>query len=112
MKLPKVTRKMAFATAAGACLIGTTGCTDATRAKWGNTLGDTYAQVICYSGEREIYNGFSTGKVRSEQNSDGYYFTEQQTGVLKEVSGNCDITYFESDEGPSPTKRPAPPRRR
>lgn len=110
MNLTKNTKKLAFAAAAGACLIGTSGCTDAGWSKMTNTFGDSYAHVVCYSGEREIYNGFSTGKVQSEADSDGYYFTEQETGNLKEVSGNCDITYHAADEGPSPTARSAPRR--
>lgn len=35
----------------------------------------------------------STGKVSSEQDSDGYYFTDAKDKRLKEVSGNCVIQY-------------------
>ena len=34
----------------------------------------------------------SVGKVRSEMESDGYYFQEQETGKLIEVSGHLVIT--------------------
>ena len=34
----------------------------------------------------------STGKVRSEQNSDGYYFMDKATGLLVEVTGSIIIT--------------------
>ena len=34
----------------------------------------------------------STGKARSERNSDGYYFMDKATGLLIEVSGNIIIT--------------------
>ena len=66
-------------------------CTDATCAKYG-ALGDA-ATIKCYSGGELIYEGRSTGKVRSEQSSDGYYFKDAADGKLKEVSGNCIIVY-------------------
>lgn len=37
----------------------------------------------------------STGKVGSEENSDGYYFKDAATGELVEVSGNVVITQLE-----------------
>ena len=68
-----------------------TGCTDATMSKFAS-LGSS-ASVKCYSGTLLIYEGRSTGKVKSEQNSDGYAFVDQEDGRLKEVSGNCIIDY-------------------
>jgi hypothetical protein len=38
-----------------------------------------------------IYEGRSTGKIKSEAQSDGYYFIEKGSGKLMEVSGNCVI---------------------
>ncbi len=67
------------------------GCTDAKFEKMTN-FGNS-ASIQCYSGAQVIYDGRSTGKIKSEENSDGYYFKEKQTGNLKEVSGNCIITY-------------------
>ena len=67
-----------------------TACTDAERAKFGG-LGSEHS-VSCYSGGKLIYEGISTGKVLSEENSDGYYFTDNSSGKLMEVSGNCVIT--------------------
>ena len=67
------------------------GCTDATWGKY-KALGDS-ASVECWSGGQLIYKGRSTGKVLSEQNSDGYYFIDAADGIPKEVSGNCVITY-------------------
>jgi len=69
----------------------TSGCTDA---GWGKltALGNA-ADVECYSGGKLIYKGRSTGKVQSEANSDGYYFKDKKDGKVKEVSGNCIITY-------------------
>lgn len=45
--------------------------------------------ITCWSGGVKIYEGRSTGKISSEQNSDGYYFTEEGSNKLMEVSGNC-----------------------
>ena len=68
-----------------------TNCTDATVGKFFSMGGS--AHVECYSGGLKIYDGYSTGKVKSEENSDGYFFKEKDTGKFKEVSGNCIITY-------------------
>ncbi len=35
----------------------------------------------------------STGKVESSDSSDGYFFVDAKDNKLKEVSGNCIITY-------------------
>lgn len=66
-------------------------CTDA---GWGKlaALGDS-AKIECWSGGKIIYSGRSTGKIKSEQSSDGYFFKDQLTGNFMEVSGNCVITY-------------------
>jgi len=68
-----------------------TGCTDAARGKLSAYVGS--AGVVCYSGSSLIYKGESTGKVSSSESSDGYYFVDKSDGKLKEVSGNCIITY-------------------
>lgn len=67
------------------------GCTDARMSKLTN-LGNS-AKIKCYSGGMVIYDGESTGKVKSEETSDGYFFKEKGTGRLLEVSGNCIISY-------------------
>lgn len=72
-----------------ACLALLGGCTDAYVAKMSG-YGD-HARVTCYSGDRMIFDGCSTGKVASESQSDGYYFNEKTTSKLMEVSGNCVI---------------------
>lgn len=72
-------------------VVALAGCTDAGLGKI-TSLGDP-ALIRCYSGTALIYEGRSTGKVRSEANSDGYYFVDSADGKLKEVSGNCVITY-------------------
>lgn len=72
-------------------LLTTLGCTEAQRGKF-YALGDS-AHVKCYSGGELIYDGYSTGKVSSEDNSDGYYFVDKKDERTKEVSGNCIIDY-------------------
>jgi len=66
-------------------------CTDAAMGKLSAFGGS--ANVKCYSAEKLIYEGDSTGKVSSSSQSDGYYFVDKKDGRLKEVSGNCVITY-------------------
>ncbi|MCP3684513.1 MAG: hypothetical protein GY861_17750 [bacterium] len=69
---------------------GLAGCTDAV---WDKTfsLGEG-RKIECYSGGKLIYSGVSTGKIQSEQSSDGYFFRDRDTGKLMEVSGNCVLT--------------------
>ena len=62
-------------------------CTDGQRGKL-MSYGSSRT-IECYSGTKLIYKGKSSGKISSEQNSDGYFFTESGTGKLMEVSGNC-----------------------
>ena len=68
-----------------------TSCTDAGVSKL-FSYGDS-AHIKCYSGGEVIYNGYSTGKIKSEEGSDGYYFRDKETKLLMEVSGSCVITY-------------------
>lgn len=67
------------------------GCTDGDIGKLSAYGGS--ANVKCYSADKLIYEGDSTGKVSSSQDSDGYYFVDSSDRKLKEVSGNCVITY-------------------
>ncbi|MGL4353031.1 MAG: hypothetical protein ACRCTP_03695 [Aeromonas popoffii] len=81
-----------FAVVVAALLI-LTGCSDAARSKMTNRFVGEEASVKCYSGDKLIYDGVSTGKILTEQSSDGYYFREKVSGDLVEVSGNCVIRY-------------------
>jgi hypothetical protein len=65
------------------------GCTDA-KLKQLTTLGSP-GEIKCYSGGKEIYTGKSTGKIATEQGSDGWYFQEAGTNQLVRVSGDCVI---------------------
>ena len=63
-------------------------CTDATLSKVGG-YGDTFTVKVL--GPDTVITYHSTGKVISEEHSDGYYFTNAATGKLVEVSGNVII---------------------
>lgn len=93
--MPKLTtlKRAAVAFAAAGAALTVAACTDAERAGINNYIGATDARVTCYSGPRLIYDGFSTGKVRSSTDSDGYEFVDQDTNRLMELSGNCNIDY-------------------
>lgn len=63
-------------------------CTDAEKSKLGG-YGDTF--IVKVLGPDTIITYHSTGKVISEDKSDGYYFTNRENGKLVEVSGNIII---------------------
>ena len=79
--------KKSFMISALALLMGA-GCTDATMSKMGG-YGDTF--TIKVLGPDTVITYHSTGKVVSEEHSDGYYFTDKATGKLIEVSGTVII---------------------
>ena len=68
-----------------ACMVS---CTDATLSKVGG-YGDTFTVKVL--GPDTVITYHSTGKVISEEHSDGYYFTNAANGKLVEVSGNIII---------------------
>lgn len=63
------------------------GCTDASMSQI-VSLGDA-AHIECFSGGVKFYSGDSTGKIMSEEASDGWYFRERGTNDLVRVSGSC-----------------------
>ncbi len=69
------------------------GCTDAGFGRL-TSLGSS-ATIVCSSGGVTIFEGKSTGKVISEENSDGYYFRDASNGKMTEVSGACVIVYID-----------------
>lgn len=63
-------------------------CSDATKAI-GDAIGDP-AEVTCFAADGKVfYHGFSTGKVSTEDHSDGWYFMEKGTNDLVRISGSC-----------------------
>ena len=69
-------------------IIAVSSCTDASRSKIGG-YGDTYKVTVIGGDTTMVFH--STGKVLSEDKSDGYYFTNKANGKLVEVSGNVII---------------------
>ena len=66
------------------------GCTSATRQKIAS-FGEPH-KIEMYSGGVKVCEWESTGYVRSEENSDGYFFTDRKTGKLVKVIGDVVIT--------------------
>jgi hypothetical protein len=69
-------------------IIAVSSCTDASRSKIGG-YGYTYKVTVIGGDTTMVFH--STGKVLSEDKSDGYYFTNEANGKLVEVSGNVVI---------------------
>lgn len=67
------------------------GCSQAHRAATFN-YGSS-ARVTCYSGNLLTVDDFSTGRVETESQSDGWHYVSQSTGRLLHVSGACYIDY-------------------
>lgn len=72
-------------------VISLLGCTDATRAKIGG-YGDQFKVEMINCDGSVGRSWISSGKVQSEESSDGYYFNEDSTGNLIEVTGRLVIT--------------------
>ena len=53
-------------------------------------IGDP-GHITCYSGGVVIFEGDSTGKIATEERSDGWKFMDQVSGRLIRVSGDCVI---------------------
>jgi len=67
-----------------------TSCTDAT---WDKTFALTKPHTIqMYSGGKLVRTWHSTGKVKTEESSDGYYFRDVETKQLIRVSGDVVIS--------------------
>lgn len=62
-------------------------CTDAEKSQF-TSLGSS-GHIKCYSGGQLIYEGDSTGKIASEDQSDGWFFRDKRTDKLVRVSGDC-----------------------
>lgn len=66
-------------------------CVDASRAKIFG-LGDKFKIELVNCDGSVTHSWVSTGKVKSEANSDGYYFMDEKTNKLVEVCGTIVIT--------------------
>jgi len=67
------------------------GCTDAQQSKLGG-LGDKFSVELVNCDGTITHKWISSGKVLSENGSDGYYFMEDKTDKLVEVTGTLIIT--------------------
>jgi hypothetical protein len=67
------------------------GCTDAEQSKMGG-LGDKFSVELVNCDGTITHKWISSGKVLSENGSDGYYFMEDKTDKLVEVTGTLIIT--------------------
>lgn len=68
-----------------------TSCTDAQQSKIAG-LGSKYKIELINCDGTVARTWISSGKVLTEQNSDGYYFNDSSTGQLVEVTGTLIIT--------------------
>lgn len=66
------------------------GCKSSDRAQF-FSMGSRH-HIACYSGGKVIWEGNSTGNVSNQEHSDGYYFQDEATRKLVELSGQCVIT--------------------
>lgn len=76
-----------------AVLLTLASCSDAARAKFGGLGGKFKVEIL--SGGQIVRTYTSTGKVMSEEKSDGYYFMDIATNKLVEVSGDIIITQLD-----------------
>lgn len=76
-------------------LITISACTDAQQAKIG-ALGDKFEIDLVNCDGTVTHTWTSTGKVGNNKDSDGYYFNDEKTGTLIEVSGNVIIRRIQS----------------
>lgn len=87
------------------------GCTDAERASL-SAYGEQHV-IELYSGGQKVREWQSTGKVFSEENSDGFYFKDSATGKLVRVTGDVVVTPYSKDEKKADTAnsewKPVPP---
>jgi len=65
------------------------GCTDTDFASF-SAIGNA-AEITCYSGDKIIFEGKSTGRVQTVSHSDGWEFKDAATGKFIRVSGPCVI---------------------
>lgn len=68
-----------------------TGCTDASVSRV-TSLGNAHTVQLINCDGSITHEWVSTGQVGSFKHSDGYYFTDAETGALIEVSGNVIIS--------------------
>ena len=86
------------------CASFAAGCSDADRAS-PSAYGDEHL-VELYSGGRKVREWQATGKVFSEENSDGFYFKDAGTGQLVRVTGDVVVTPLIKNSTSTKTEQP------
>jgi len=71
------------------CVLFISGCTDADRGKV-HAIGSE-GHIECWSGGHKYYDGYSTGVIHTEEQTDGWYFVEKETNRFVRISGSCVI---------------------
>lgn len=79
----------------GVIMFSVLSCTDASQAKIG-AFGDKFEIDLVNCDGTVTHSWVSTGKVGNNKDSDGYYFNDEKTGTLIEVSGNVIIRRIQS----------------
>ena len=69
-------------------------CSDAKKARMKGRKSEYKVEILNCDGT-VTRSWVSTGKVRSERDSDGYYFMDKETGLLIEISGSIIISQLE-----------------
>lgn len=72
-------------------------CRDSTVAQYAALGEDSKIELVNADGS-VTHTWISSGKVRTEEASDGYYFMDRATGKLVRVTGNLIITVAEPGE--------------
>jgi hypothetical protein len=70
--------------------LATTGCKDATRAQF-SALGKRHRVTLYAYDGKVIKEWISTGNVSNQHASDGWYFEDEKTHLLVEVTGTLVI---------------------
>lgn len=72
-------------------LLALNSCTDAKQSKMGS-FGEQFKVELVNCDGTITHSWTSTGKVSSSKNSNGYYFKDEKSGALIEVTGNLIIS--------------------
>lgn len=70
-----------------------TGCSDASKASF-RAIGQKH-RVTLFSGGQKVGEWVTSGMVKNEEHSDGYYFNDDRTNRLISVSGTVLIEVVE-----------------
>lgn len=71
-------------------LLTVVGCKDATRAQW-KAMGKRHHVTLYGATGTVIRDWWSTGNVSNEERSDGWYFEDEKTHKLVEITGTIVI---------------------